>query len=261
MSILVRGLFMSSRVLRALVGVVAAVVAWPAAAGAQVTTSTYPDLRAMPPTSLSIEKENINLQDQYFLYFVPRTYNGGPGPFEVQRVPQSSGLANLEQRIYESPAGFHDEQVAQTPFDLTFTFDLPNISRYELWTQQGFNRALSRGFTRGAPLGVTTEVSHCVADVEQIDVDAGPSLYEDCNALRVGISPGWADVEAAFEPHVIELGTSPLRDGKYVLRAIADPDNLLWESPGKNDPARESALANDGLTGFEILNGTFVWEE
>jgi hypothetical protein len=235
------------------------VAAWPAGAAAQVGTAQYPNLRSMPPTELKLVKTTVAGQNHYEMRFKPRTYNGGPGRFEVQRVPQASGLADLKQRIYESPAGFRDESVAQTVFNPTFTFPLPDLIRYELWTKRGFARATRNGFARGAPLYVTPEVSHCVADVEPIDEGAGLAFYQECTALLVGISPGWADVESAVPPHVIDFGSSALPDGKYVLRAIVDPNNLLWESAGKADPARESQAANQGLTPFEIINGVITW--
>jgi hypothetical protein len=43
-----------------------------------------------------------------------------------------------------------------------------------------------------------------------------------------------------------------------VIRNIADPDNLIWESPGKADASKESAVANAGITVIHIVNGQLV---
>jgi hypothetical protein len=246
------------------------------AGSAEAGTPRYPDIRALPPTDLTLATVTVNDETHNILSLMPRTYNQGAGPLEIQRIPQSSGIAELRQRIYESPAGFRDQHIGSVSMSSTvadpltvFTFPMPDLQRYEVWTQRDFNRATARHFARGTPLYVTEDVGQCVADVEQIDPTNAPVIpislpgapVYNCTAVDMGISPGWADVESPGDPHVVDFGTAPLPDGKYVLRAIVDPDNMLWESDGKADPAKESRVANQGVTNFEVLQGALTWQD
>jgi hypothetical protein len=236
----------------------------PSAASALVGTSKYPDIRALPPTGLMLADQTVNSEQHRVMYFAPHTYNRGPGALEIQRVPRSSGIADLKQRIYESPAGFHDEQLAMVAIDSPLGFVIPAIQRYEVWSQRAFQRATAHKFRRGKPLFVTEDVSQCLEDSEPVDhstLGVDQPFYTCTSGVIVGISPGWADVEAAWDPHMIDFGTTALPDGNYVLRAIVDPHNLIWESAGKSDPAKESWVANQGITTFEIINGALAWQD
>ena len=53
----------------------------------------------------------------------------------------------------------------------------------------------------------------------------------------------------------IDLDGSPLTDGDYVLRSVADPDNLIWESPNGADPSRESQVDNEATTPLRVSGG------
>jgi hypothetical protein len=243
-------------------------VAWPSQASATVGTPKYPDLRAMPPINLNLGEIMVGDQHHQVVRFTARTYNGGPGALEIRRTPQvipASGLAELTQRIYEDPAGFRDEKLGAIPLNPTFTFVIPDAARYELWARRTFTWAQIAGFKRGRPLIAKPDVSYCVRDSQQIDPNATPApgvpgTYTDCTAAIQGISPGWADIQPwNNDNQALDVGTTPLPDGKYVLRVIADPDNLLWESPGKSDPAREGQVANQGYSSFDIVKGAITW--
>lgn len=243
-------------------GALSAAAVWSAGAGAQVGAPSYPDLRALPPTNLSLDvRADLGDPAHHVMYLMPRAYNQGKGPLELQRIPRTTGIADLNQRIYEEPAGFQDQPITAVAMTSPFLFEMPNFARYEVWTQRAFARASSRAFERGAPLYVTEDVSQCIADFQRIDENALPIPRYQCDPTVMGISPGWADVASSFDPNVIDFGPTPIPDGKYVLRAIVDPDNLLWESAGKSDAARESRVANQGLTTFEIRNGALVWQD
>ena len=71
-----------------------------------------------------------------------------------------------------------------------------------------------------------------------------------------GLSVGWVDDYPFYLPEQwIDLGQTPLADGDYVLRVVADPMNQFLESPDKADPARESPAANEGVTFFSLQQG------
>jgi hypothetical protein len=235
-----------------------------AASSAAAVGPKYPDLRMFSPTELQFQTAPVEGQDHHFLHFATRLVNAGEGALEVDRTPTPSGIADLSQRIYAAPAGFQDVALGSVPFDpMDFSFPVPDIARYELWTGRGFARAEARGFRRGRPLSVQDSVSHCVADVEQVDQSQPPvGVYWPCTKTVSGISVGWANVEDAFNDYQsLDVGATPLPDGDYVLRVIADPTNLLYESSGKADPARESDVANSAVTYFRLVNGQFAGVE
>lgn len=228
---------------------------------AHAGTPKYPDLRAMPPAWLTLGQYAINGETHHVMFLRAQMYNKGSAPLEVHRVPQTTAVADLKQRIYEDPVGFRDEPLTMAAIGSPFLFELPDLEQYEVWNARAFQRAMSRDFTRGAPLYVTSDVPHCVADSEQIDEDATSVPVYQCSGAVMGISPGWADDVFTSDPNLVDFGTTPIPDGKYVIRAISDPHNLLWESEGKADPAKESQVANQGVTSFEILNGGLVWQD
>lgn len=213
----------------------------------------YPDIRIVP-SDLRIQL----WQGRYAIHFTTRTANLGEGPLEVNRTPTLSGIAELTQRIYESPAGFRDESLGQVTFRPTeLGFPVPDFGRYEVWDRRAFARAQKSGFSRGQPVYVRDNVGHCIADIETVDPDAvAPAgRYRLCTSLTSGISVGWRNVESWTEPYQsVDLGTA-LVDGDYVLRTIVDPDNLLFESDAKSDASREDWAANSGIAYFRIAGG------
>lgn len=229
----------------------AAALGSPVAAGA---APRYPDLRMLSPANIQF----LEFQGTFSLRFTTRPANMGDGPLELRRTPTASGPAEVHQRIYEDPVGFRDERIGSSVIDLptAFTFAAPNIARYELWTQRGFERASARNFTRGQPLYANPPVSHCLADREPLEEGETQGRYVECTSLVMGVSVGWSDVTGFFDDgQGFELGTSVLPDGEYVVRVIVDPDNVLFESEGKADPARESEVASDAFSFFRVANG------
>lgn len=241
----------------ALAGLASPAFAGPAGL-ASVGTPLYPDLRSTSPTALRLRSSTVNGEVRHRIIFNTRLWNKGQGAFELDGISDTSGITSLTQRIYESPVGFRDEPIGSAivaPLDF---LTVPDVTRFELWTERAFNRAARRDFSRGQPLFVRDNITHCVADIVQMDPDAGAAVgaYEQCTTNVVGISVGWADVQEAGEFHQsVDVGTTPLPDGDYVLRAIADPYNHLFESADKADPARESQVANSGVTYFRIIAG------
>ena len=105
--------------------------------------------------------------------------------------------------------------------------------------------------------------SFCVRDSLQLEPRAGSRaegppgpVYEDCGRDIQGLSVGWSDDYPFSLPEQwIDLGEAPLADGEYVLRIVADPLDLLYESPDRSGPEREGPEANEATTAFVIRNG------
>ena len=241
--------------LLALAGLAAVAAMWPGTAGA---APAYPDLRSLGPTTLHLDPIDFggDVGVRYVLSFQVFAYNQGEGAFELQRLPNSPTTGDLSQRIYDGSLGFHDENLGPVPFQVNATsYEVSRVARYEVWTARDFSRAQARNFTRGKPLHTLVD-DHCFNDANHIDEARGPAnFFYTCGPTMSGISVGWAHRELPSFDDGIDVGASPLPDGEYVIRAIADPENLFFESPGKADPARESEVANSSHSFFRIVNG------
>ena len=86
--------------------------------------------------------------------------------------------------------------------------------------------------------------------------------YTICSQTGLsGISVGWGDWYPAYlYGQWVDLGQTPLADGNYVVRSVADPDNLIWESPDGADQSRESQADNQAVTRFRVTGGV-IYEQ
>jgi hypothetical protein len=237
------------------------------AASAAAGTPLYPDLQMRSPSEVHLDPWDPtgNSPDHHFLLFATDLTNAGQGALEIHRIPTASGIADLIQRIYESPVGFRDERIGAVAMDPTntsdvFSFPVPDIARYELWTESAYRRAAARKFSRGRPL-FSRDVSYCLVNWEPVDTTL-PSTsetwppYATCYPTMTGLSAGWRHHQSYFDADQwIDLGLQPLPDGNYVLRAIADPTNRLIESAGKADPARDGEIANSAVAYLSVVGG------
>lgn len=244
----------------ALLGVAALAGIWPSLAGAAPGTPLYPDVRALPPSDIHLGRETVNFERHYVIRFSTYMYNAGPGRLEIQGTPRTALDLNFQasQWIYEDPAGVTTEPIGTLFWhDVHSHFHFDGYGRYELWTKTGYDRAAASGFTKGAPLYMSPKVSFCMMDSTPIDQSTvNVRYYQTCTPLVQGVSAGWADLyDWTLPDQWIDVGTSRLPDGQYVLRNIADPNNIVFESPGKADPAKESQIANSGVTPVTIVNG------
>ena len=81
--------------------------------------------------------------------------------------------------------------------------------------------------------------------------------YTTCGRNTQGMSVGWADTYGwQLADQWVVLNSAGLADGLYVLRSIADPLNVLYESPNRADSTVESRTANEGLTSFRVVAGS-----
>jgi len=234
--------------------------ALPADARAAPGTPLYPDVRALPPSDIYLGRETVNFQRHYVIRFSTYMYNAGPGRLEIHGTPRTALDLNFQasQWIYEDPAGLTVEPIGTLFWHQAHNhFHFDGYGRYELWTKTGYDRAAAAGFTKGSPLYVSPKVSFCMMDSAPVDDGAlNVRYYQTCTPAVQGVSPGWADLyDFTLPDQWIDVGTNRLPDGQYVLRNIADPTNMVVESPGKADPAKESQIANSGVTPITIVNG------
>ncbi len=146
-------------------------------------------------------------------------------------------------------------------------FHFDGWGRYELWTQPAYDAWVASGRTSGTPQWTSPKTTSCVLDEEPVEALANTSptskyVWTGCNlaadnTLTMGLSPGWGDTYDYYRfEQWIDLGQATLTDGRYVLRSVTDDGNVLWESEGKADPAREAD--NESLTPISVVGGSLV---
>ncbi len=230
----------------------------PATAGA---APGYPDLRTLPPEDIHLETTHVRGENHYVVRFTNTVWNAGEGPFELHGTPHfpPDGLFDAAQWIYDNDGGAPlMKQVGTFAYHASHShFHFDGFARYELWKRRDYDRA-APSFTTGRPLFTSPKVSFCVMDITHVEPSMGPSdqVYATCTPALEGLSRGWGDVyDWWLADQWVDVGQKPLPDGNYVIRSIADADNIVHESTDKADTGRESQVANSAATYISIVNG------
>jgi hypothetical protein len=239
----------------------------------------YPNLRTLPPRELRFDRTDISADSHGDLHNVLRfsntVYNTGEGPVEIratinQRLNPPSGPAY--QRIYDDQGGHTDIALSGStlyyhPVHVHYHFD--HWGGYELWTKAGYDAWIASGKTTGRPDLVGQKTTSCVEDEEfvtSVFSAVWPAEYPPTtcmpdrnNVIAEGLSSGWGDTYDYYRfEQWIDLGQGTLADGTYVLRSVADPENLVYESPSKSDDTREGSGDNSAITTFTVSRGQLV---
>jgi hypothetical protein len=227
-------------------------------------SSSLPDLRSLPPIHLFLDTAEIQGTMHHVLRFSAIIENAGPGVLELRGQP-AGGRTVVSQRILDDSGQIEERSVGQFVLHPAHNhWHFEQFADYELWTRAAYDAWLASGRTAGQPgwRGSKTtgqDESFCVRDSMRIRALPGVAdtpAYDDCGQDIQGLSVGWADVYHFNLPEQwIDLGDTPLADGEYVLRVVADPMNLIYESPDRSDPKRESAEANEAITQLIIRDG------
>jgi hypothetical protein len=235
-------------------------------AEAQAPSPRFPDLRSLPPTDPILDWKTVDGATYYRLRFTASIWNAGEGPLEL-RGESSGDRTRAYQRVYDDRGTFTERLVG----DFTYHpghrhWHFESFAEYELWTDADYEAWLTSGRQHGRPQwrgSKTTgqDESFCVQDSDLIEALPGSppaEVYSACDAQLQGISVGWADTYPFYlTEQWIDLGETKLADGHYVLRVVADPENLLFESENGDAPERESSEANEAVTVLDV-QGTIV---
>ena len=225
----------------------------------------YPDLRSLPPRDLRFDTVTVDQTTHHVLRFTTTVWNAGEGPLELRGV-SSEDRTLVYQRVYDRASDFAEQLVGEFVFHVAHNhWHFEEFAEYELWTAADYERWLASDGGSGGEQDVarwrgskTTGQgeSVCVRDSRPVDgrPDSPPSrVYRSCDRDVQGVSVGWGDTYRYTLPEQwIDLGETPLPDGNYVLRQIADPRNLLYESGDRGDPDREGPGANAAITAFTV---------
>jgi len=248
-------------------------------AAAHAATLLYPNLKTLPPRELRFDRTDVSADSSGDLHNVLRfsntVYNAGDGPAEIRATINMSlnpPSGQAYQRVYDDQGGHTDILLPGSTLyyhavHQHYHFD--HWGGYELWTKAGYDNWIASGKTEGSPDLVGSKTTSCVEDEEfvvSLDVSVFPAQYppSQClpnagNVIAEGLSAGWGDTYDYYRfEQWIDLGQSTLPDGTYVLRSVADPLNLVYESPNKSDSSRESSADNAAITTFVVSGGKLV---
>jgi hypothetical protein len=248
-------------------------------AAAHAATLLYPNLRTLPPRNLRFDRTDVSADSHGDLHNVLRfsntVYNAGEGPVEIRATIDPSlnpPSGPAYQRIYDDQGGFVDIPLSGSTLyyhavHQHYHFD--HWGGYELWTKSAYDAWIASGETVGRPDLVGQKTTSCVEDEEFVTsvlAAVWPPAYPPARCLpdsnhliREGLSPGWGDTYDYYRfEQWIDLGQGTLADGTYVLRSIADPQNLVYESPNKADASREGPADNSAITTFTVSGGQLV---
>jgi hypothetical protein len=231
-----------------------------AAAATPQGIPAYPDLITSPPSDLRWDTIDVAGTTHHVLRFSNAVTNVGEGALELRGDPVLSD--DVFQRVYDDAGGSSDVLVGQ---DFVFHpehnhFHFADFAQYELWRLTDWIAWNDSGRASAhAPVREGVKASFCVLDeAPSGDRPGAPPrpVYAECAPTIQGLSVGWADVyKYNLDDQWIDVGQTPLADGQYVVRSIADPLNKVYESAGKSDPARESELRNEATTTFTVDSG------
>lgn len=200
----------------------------------------YPDLITLEPTNLYFDV--VTMSDglaHYVLRFDNTVGNTGSGRLELEGQKRSK----IYQNVYDAAVGGNLVERHYIGNDSIFHeghnhYHIENFASYQLfqdggeWTKQG------------------TKTSFCVMDVVPIVASYGDAQYTTCGRSIQGLTVGWGDTYyASLAEQWIDLGTSPLPDGAYMLQSTANPnfDRKLIESDYGNNTASTCFTVTSGM--------------
>jgi lysyl oxidase len=264
---------MASMALAVLLASGVALLAGAPGAEAAPTRLLYPNLKTLKPKGLRFDTETINGTTHDVLRFTNTVWNSGQGPLDLRgkTVDTPSGKkTRVYQRVYDAegnrkmsepvglfvyhPAPDHDH------------FHFGDFAEYQLWTRRDYKTWVERGRRYQEQYEEKgTKTTFCVYDTTRVDLSLPYSPHRKgfttCTRWRQGLSVGWGDSYGYWlADQWIDLGPSPspLRDGRYVLRSVADPKERIYESRDKRSKWRESRIRNAAIKYFRVEGGDIV---
>lgn len=241
-------------------------LAAPTVATAAKPKPLYPNLKTLKPKDLLFDTIRRQGTRYHVLRFTNTVWNAGEGPLEVRADPRGAGRgdAKVSQRVYDAKGDYTTTKPVGTfvyhpghghmHFGDFAEYQLWTRADYDEWASNGRDRAEERYEKKGSKNGV------CMMDTGKVkNLPNSPlrKVYKrGCGPNLQGISVGWGDTyDYILKDQWVVLGKKPLVDGNYVLRAVADPKDLLYESPGKRRAWRESRIKNAAVTYFTVEEG------
>jgi concanavalin A-like lectin/glucanase superfamily protein/fibronectin type III domain protein len=247
-----------------------------ATAPAQAAVPLYPDMETLPPRDVHVERADVSPGGTGVMHNVLRfsntTWNNGDGRVEVRaQINPTTKEGPALERVYDTDGNYADYGVGRLYYHAVHDhYHYDNWGEYQLWTRVAYDAWIASGRAIGSAQFIGSKTTSCIMDeefVRQLANTPYPRVFPStgCGSpnaqglIVTGLSPGWGDTyDWTRAEQWIDLNQLTLANGDYVLRSVADPDNHVYESPAKADPARESQVDNEAITAFRIVNGQTV---
>jgi len=240
-------------------------------------TPLYPQLKVLPPRELRFDRADVTPElsgvFHNVLRFSATTYNAGEGPLILNAQINPSTLRGPStQRVMNSDGTFTDYPLNNDMYwhEAHHHFHFDRWGDFQLWNKTTYDTWIASGRTTGAPVYFGDKTTSCVTDEEFItgvppaatatgQYGAGGCDRNSQNQLHMGLAVGWGDTYDWYRQlQWIDLGQNSLGNGTYVLRSVADPDNIIYESANRSNGAREAVTDNEATTTFVVSNGTIL---
>ena len=229
----------------------------------------FPDLKTLPPRQLKLERADVSIDGSGVMHNVLRfsntVMNLGQGPLIVDAdISPVTRSGPATQRVMGDDGATYADYAAGSLYwhEAHTHYHFDDWGVYQLWTKAEYDKWLASGRSRGREKKQGAKTTSCVLDEEFITTLPGtpwPAPYfggclpVTSGHLRQVLSQGWGDTYDYWRSEQwIDLDQEVLADGQYVLRSVSDPKNMIYESAGKADAAREGVADNEAITVFTV---------
>jgi hypothetical protein len=243
----------------------AAVAAFAVAASAVIALSLAANAHAaagdplLPNlVTLGISQQDLEMEKPHkrpFLGLSNEVANKGQGPLEIRPSEESNACdhdsnpdndRDAYQRVFKDDGDGVFDRDLDTDYTETKIGCERQTSKY-YWQVWNLARYKVLRMSDGESVATRHKIAYCTVDSAfHFDLPGAPdSGYYPVGGCGpdgiLGISIGWADLYSYFIPTQL-IDVSGVKPGRYCLRSIADPRNLIEESGDDSDNIREVTL-------------------
>jgi hypothetical protein len=212
--------------------------------GGDAATRLLPDLRVSEPQELYIQAGADGIRE---IRFSTTIQNAGDGPLLILGdYDENSDAVSTVQQIQHTDATIEEYHVGRFVFDDGHEhWHLEDFIVFELWS-------LAEDGSPAEIIATTGKMTFCLADshpMEELPPNAAAQAkVTSCEQTVQGISVGWEDIYLSELPGQ-ELDIGELQDGRYAIRSVVDPDNLILETDnGNNATTSVVEIAGDTIS-------------
>lgn len=201
-----------------------------------------PDLLALPPEDLRIEKSEEKGQIRSLLRLSQSFGNIGRGRLQVRRGNSTPSCPGRGRAVGYQDVFYTDGSKRSLPLKECMIYHpvhrhwhVANIARYDLCE-------IDTGTGEpGKVLVSSDKISFCLIDEHRIGSPQylGPRYvkrYVSCLTRTSGISPGWAD-EYDYKVYGQWIDITGIKDGIYFVKTTVNPQKLFVEKTHHNNVA------------------------
>lgn len=189
-----------------------------------------PDIVPIQPVELSIRNE----KGKKVLRFSTTFYNQGKGALEfLGHTDRATNITYATQYVYEKDGAGEYRDIGEFVYHPAHShWHVDKYVIYQLWSVTGENKT-------DKIIKSSDKMSFCILDERVYDLSMAGApktrVYSAaCSGRQQGMSVGWKDTyKASFEGQSIDLEGVP--DGKYIFRAMINPDKKILETNYDND--------------------------